>query len=318
MTSSPRVVIGMPLYCHADFLRESIEALLTQSYGDFRILAVDDCSTDATPEIMAEYLALDDRLEYLRNDSRLGMTLNWRRCFELATERHPQAEYFAWASDHDLCHPRWLGSLVSELDGHPEAVLAYPIHLKISASGKSRSGKRWRFDTAGIDSQIQRFRRATWSMSAGNMVYGLYRAASQRQAGIFRRSLLPDRLLLAEMSLYGEFRQVPQTLWYRRHESNFSLQRQGRSLFGERRPTWARVPWWLSHPAILGWNLTVRASGRPRISRLMGLRVAAEYVALCPALHLVRGMRRLRLRHIPRFIKWLRSRSKRLAGRAST
>ena len=53
-------------------------------------------------------------------------------------------------------------------------------------------------------------------MRAGNMVYGLYRveplAASRRVSTI----VMPDRLLIAELSLHGQFKQVPEVLWFRR------------------------------------------------------------------------------------------------------
>ena len=306
MSSTPLVVIGVPLYNHEDFVRESMESLLTQSYGNFKIVAVDDCSTDATADIVRHYAEIDDRLVYVRNESRLGMIGNWRRSFEAAVERYPDAEYFAWASDHDLCHPRWLARLVAEFRGHPEAVLAYPIHLKVDAAGEAKGGGRWRFDTAGVNSRLGRFRRVTWSMSAGNMVYGLFRIVAFRKAGVFRRSLLPDRLLLAETSLHGEFRQAPEVLWYRRHEGNFSLARQRRSLFGDRRPWWSRVPWWISHPAALGWNLAIRGAGLPSVSRLMGLAAACAYLALSPTLHFARGVRRTQKRHIPRLLERVR------------
>ena len=41
------------------------------------------------------------------------MAGNWRRAFTLANERFKGFELFAWASDHDVWHPRWLEALVS-------------------------------------------------------------------------------------------------------------------------------------------------------------------------------------------------------------
>ena len=137
---------------------------------------------------------------------------NWRRCFELTRGRYPEARYFAWASDHDLWHPRLLAALVGQLEDHPEAVLAYSSHLKISETGEPRGEVGWRFDTTGITSRNKRFIETTWRMSAGNMIYGLFRSDALLKAGVFRRILLPDRFLIAEISLQGEFRQVPELL----------------------------------------------------------------------------------------------------------
>ena len=49
-------------------------------------------------------------------------------------------------------------------------------------------------------------------MSAGNMVYGLYRINALERAGVYRHVLVPDRLLFTELALYGQFRQVPQVM----------------------------------------------------------------------------------------------------------
>ncbi len=296
MTQAPRVVIGLPLCNHADTVREALESLLTQRFRDVRFVAVDDASSDSTGRIVAEYLAHDDRLSLQHNPTRLGMIGNWRRCFELAAERHPEACYFAWGSDHDIWHPRWLGRLVEELDASPEAVMAYPRHRHIEGVGADEVDPRAIFDTAAERSRWRRLRHTILGMSPGNMVYGLFRIEALRRAGIFRTSLLPDRLLLAELSLDGQFRQVPEVLWHRRHEDVFSLRRQRHSLFGGRAPWWARGPWWLTHALILGHQLAIRGSGRPDVGRAAGIRVALQYGVLSAGLHLARGARRMQRR----------------------
>src|SRR5207249_94275 len=88
-------------------------------------------------------------------------------------------------------------------------------------------------------------------MSAGNMVYGLYRADAIARCGVFRPVLLPDRLLLLELALIGEFVQIPETLWYRRFARKVTLKRQRASLFARHPPLYTRVPWWLVHAAVL-------------------------------------------------------------------
>src|SRR5690606_19999067 len=133
---------------------------------------VDDQSTDQTPAIAREYEALDPRVTYVRNPQRLGLVDNARRAFALARERYPAAEYFAWASDHDLWHPRWLQQLVETLDRHPEVVLAYPLNRRIGPSGEVLARKPWSFDTFGVTDTWTRLRLNILKMSAGNMVYG--------------------------------------------------------------------------------------------------------------------------------------------------
>jgi hypothetical protein len=95
------------------------------------------------------------------------------------------------------------------------------------------------------------------------MVYGLMRRDALQAAGIFRTVLRPDRLLMAEMALRGDFRQVPEVLWYRRQSQTASVERQHATLVvsGQEPAGFTRPPW-LQHAALL-WREYVRAEPRP-------------------------------------------------------
>ena len=282
----PRVIIGSPLFNHAGHFRESIEAILNQTFTDFALVLVDDGSTDATGDIAREYVAIDSRVSYQRNAVRLGLIDNSRKAFALARRRHPEAEYFAWTSDHDLCHPCWLQRLVEALDATPRSVLAYPMNRRIGPSGEVLKRKPWRFDTAGIDSKWTRLNVGIRHMRAGNMIYGLFRIGPLQRAGVYRRVVIPDRLLFGELSLYGEFTQVPQVLWFRRWNGRvFSLGRQRASFFPGRRPLYSYIPWWMGHAASLFWTFAIRGDGRPDVSRADGARAALQYGVLAALVH---------------------------------
>ena len=311
--NAPRVVIGAPVYNHASEFREAIESILSQTYNDFHLVIVDDCSTDGTDALAREYAAGDARVEFVRNERRLGMIDNWRRAFEVSLERWPDAEYFAWASDHDVWHPRWLSRLVAELDAAPEAVLAYPLNSRIGPDSQLTDKRPWRFDTRGITGRGRRFRLALRHMSAGNMIYGLARARDVKACGVFRHVLVPDRLLLMELSFRGEFRQVQESLWFRRWYGNiFSLGRQRTSFFPNGRPLYAYVPWWISHATTLGWVYGIQGQATPAISRVQGVGAAVVYFFLAGLLHLRQQLKQFRVDLLERatFLKpayqWLR------------
>ena len=59
-----RVVIGLPVFNGARHLARALESLLVQSFDEFILVVVDNCSTDATPEIVQRYAALDSRIFY--------------------------------------------------------------------------------------------------------------------------------------------------------------------------------------------------------------------------------------------------------------
>jgi glycosyltransferase involved in cell wall biosynthesis len=299
---SPRVVIGAPLHARAEYLPGAFDSLLGQSFVDFAVVALDDASPDRTSEVLAEYGRRDPRLWWHRHPRRIGMAANWRMAYELAVRRHPDAEYFAWASDHDLWDPRWLEALVAELDRHPEAVLAYPRGAVVDGEGRTVRGP-WSFETRGRAEPAARLRAAAWGMRAGDMVYGLFRVGALRRAGVFRPVLWPDRLLLVELTAEGSFHQVPELLWWRRFAPDARVRsaaaRQRRSLYAGRAPLVARLPWWLGHVlALVRKGLAGPAAGRRARLAFVG-----RYLAVVATFELWRWGLRARNRAAARVIR---------------
>ena len=278
LARTPFVGIGVTLHNRAVYLREALDSLLAQSYRHFRLVLVDDGSDDATATIAREYEGRDARVRYVRFDERRGMIAAWRSAFELATA--DGVEYFAWASDHDRWDRRWLETLVEELERHPEAVLAYPLTERMDATGMPLPKPARHFDTAGITDLGTRWRQFSRSdaVAAGDMVYGLMRPDAVRQGGIFRSVLCPDRLLLAELTMQGEIRQVAQVLWHRRQFSTGSVSRQRSSLFAPDgpRPGVLATPWWM-HARALWETYGKRAEGPAEAGRHDGLAEAGRY-----------------------------------------
>jgi hypothetical protein len=188
-----RVVIAAPLFDKAAYLPAAVESLLAQTYADFALLLIDDRSDDATEALARGFATADPRVEYHRNPRRLGMLGNTNRAFALARERHPEAEFWALGSDHDLWDPRWLETLVALLDAHPEALLAYPQSVRIDEHGVpyDRGGKPpWRSETVGIAAPGARLRAAYRGMVAGDMIYGLFRIRALDELGDLYRPVL--------------------------------------------------------------------------------------------------------------------------------
>jgi hypothetical protein len=72
MTAVPRLSVGLPVYNGQNYLSQSLDALLGQSYPDFELIISDNASTDATPEICRRYAATDSRIRYLRQPRNIG------------------------------------------------------------------------------------------------------------------------------------------------------------------------------------------------------------------------------------------------------
>jgi glycosyltransferase involved in cell wall biosynthesis len=274
MTGSPRVVFGLPAYGRPEALVRTLESLLGQTFADLAVVIADD---KPSPEVRAivERYAGDPRLAYEPNVTRLGMIGNWRHAFALARARHPRAEFFAWASDHDAWHPRWAEVLVDALDRSPAAVLAYPRTVRMHPHDRRRVEAR--FDTVDLPAPGARLRATIHGVTAGNAIYGLFRADALEHAGVFAPVLMPDRQLLLALAILGGFRQVDDYLWYREVSPAFSRRRQRTTLFAGAPPLHSYLPLDLQHAGALFWRFGV-VGGGAQVGRLAGAWHAATFV----------------------------------------
>lgn len=259
----------MPAYTRPDVLPRTLESLLSQTYRDFALVIVDDHPSPETRAIIESYAREYPRVSYEANATRLGMVGNWRRVFERARQLYPRSEYFAWVSDHDVWHARWLQEMVAALDAHRDVVLAYPENLRMTADHGRMANKV--FETFGMTSRGARIRKSARHMLAGDMIYGLVRADGLEAAGVFRRVVTPDRQVLLALSLFGQVQQVPEVLWYREVLRVFDLRRQREAFFPDGAPLYVYLPSHVQHFAVLLWDFGVRGKGRPVFGRLAGV-----------------------------------------------
>jgi glycosyltransferase involved in cell wall biosynthesis len=271
----------MTLYNKAEYLPEAMESLLAQTCGDFRLVLLDDASSDETERIAREYERRDPRVRYHRHATRQAMIATWREVVDLARRECPSATYFAWVSDHDRWHATWLQEMLGQFAAHPDTVLAYPITQRMTPAGEFIDKGPRLFDTAGIGDRRARWRHfCDEGVGSGDMVYGLMRMEALSQAGVFRTVLRPDRLLVAEMTLHGEIRQVQKPLWFRRMFGETSIARQRQTLVPD--GTASRLfgwPPWAQH-AVTMYDVYVRPGGRPfGLDRGAWLAMIAQYLS---------------------------------------
>ena len=96
MTMQADITIFLPVYNGANFIKEAIESVLTQTYTNWKFLIVDNCSTDNTAEICQLYLA-DSRFKYVLNETNLGMYGNFHKALNLC-----DTPYFTYLSHDDI------------------------------------------------------------------------------------------------------------------------------------------------------------------------------------------------------------------------
>ena len=115
-----RVDVIVPCYKYAHYLKGCVNGLLHEQGVDVRVLIIDDCSPDNTPEVATELARSDPRVEYRRHEKNKGHIATYNEGIDWAS-----SEYFMVLSADDLLTPGALGRAARLMDAHPEVGLTY-------------------------------------------------------------------------------------------------------------------------------------------------------------------------------------------------
>ena len=110
------VSICIPVYNGAKTIKMTIDSVLEQSYSDFELIIVDNCSTDETVDIVKSYT--DERIKLFCNDSNLGMAGNWNKCLE-----YVQGEYLQYLCADDTIFSECIKEKVSMMNREEDIIL---------------------------------------------------------------------------------------------------------------------------------------------------------------------------------------------------
>jgi glycosyltransferase involved in cell wall biosynthesis len=220
MTDRPLVTIGLPAYNREALLRQSLDSLLAQTYTNFVLLISDNASTDATPQICKEYAQRDSRVKYYRNDVNIGNPRNFNRVFELTT-----TPYLKWSTTDDLWEPTFLERALEVMERDPSIALCYPKTFIIDAHGQNPQPYEDGLHLMQED-PAERFLTLIKSIRLAHQHLGLIRMSCLRRTHLLGTHVASDLNLLAEITLYGKFYELPERLFYRRfHPTSGSWKR---------------------------------------------------------------------------------------------
>lgn len=124
------VSIVLPTYNGSKFISESIESVINQTYQDWELIIVNDCSTDNTLEICREYEKKDSRIRVIDNEvnKKLPASLN-------VGFREAKGVYYTWTSDDNRYMPIAIERMVQELDDNSGIDMVSFAYENISDDG---------------------------------------------------------------------------------------------------------------------------------------------------------------------------------------
>jgi glycosyltransferase involved in cell wall biosynthesis len=212
-SDNPRVTVAIPVYNGDNYVSEAVDSILAQTFQDFEVIVCDNASTDRTEEICRGYAARDSRVTYHRNDVNRGIHRNFTRAARLS-----RGEYFMWLSHDDKLAPEFLKRCVAALDRDPSVVLAYPKAIDIDDQGNHIAYKEQSLNVSSAKPH-ERFRELIRMEHNCEASLGLIRGDVLRRTEVLGNFADADRVLLAELALYGYYFRVPEFLFLHREHA---------------------------------------------------------------------------------------------------
>ena len=124
------ISIVMPVYNGQKYLSLAIESVLNQTYSDWELIIVNDCSTDSTSKIISQYSKIDERIRIITNSTNQKLPRSLNIGF-----RNAMGTYYTWTSDDNILHPDALQKMAEFMDKNPNTGLVYSDMNYIDENG---------------------------------------------------------------------------------------------------------------------------------------------------------------------------------------
>jgi glycosyltransferase involved in cell wall biosynthesis len=237
----PTVSVVVPNYNHARFLPKRIDSILKQTFQDFELILLDDCSTDDSRSILSSY-ASDPRVRIEFNEVNSASSFKqWSKGIRIA-----RGKYIWIAESDDYADGRLLERLVAVLDNDPAVAFAYcrswvvdeddELHGFEDSSHKHLDPHRWEMDFCA-DGREECRHYFIYNNPAANASSVVFRKAACELVGGVDDAMRTsgDWKLLAAMALTGRVAYLSEPLnYYRFHDATVRNRMSGALIVTER------------------------------------------------------------------------------------
>ncbi|NRS89392.1 glycosyltransferase involved in cell wall biosynthesis [Flavobacterium sp. 7E] len=144
----PLISIIVPNYNHEKYLVQRLDSIFNQSYTNYEVILLDDCSTDSSRDILSEYAKNAKVAHCVFNNSNSGNTFKqWNKGIALA-----KGEYIWIAESDDFCEPNFLEEVIKPFMNNKEVVLSYCQSNRVNKDGVITGD--WLAHTDDLDSNF--------------------------------------------------------------------------------------------------------------------------------------------------------------------
>lgn len=212
-----KVLIVMPTYNHGRFIEQTLESIKSQTFKDWELRIINDCSTDNTEEIVKKFCINEPRAKYSNTEKNSGTGIALNKGF-----KNSESEYETWFASDNIMYPDMLQKLYETLEEYPEVDYVYGAFdwKQVNEEGKEIHKKpnslKW------IDMEYNGTKKTLYNYYFG--IAWLWRRELRQKCGEWQkeRSEDYDMVLRMEEQLAG-FKFIPNTLaCYVQHPANLT------------------------------------------------------------------------------------------------
>ena len=208
--AAPLISVIMPCYNEQDYVAKAIRSILNQTYGNFELIVVDDCSTDNSVEMIKELAKEDSRVIFLKNAKNVGVskTIN----YGLSVAR---GEYIARLDADDTCDSTRFQKQIEYFQSNPNCILC-------GTYGDVYDGKNTRIEGNGMGNLKKHLVKNNSFVHSSVMFRRLINDVAVRYPEV---KAFEDYGLWIELCNKGEFHVIPEILVHRTDIKNLETKK---------------------------------------------------------------------------------------------
>ena len=149
MNNKPAISLIMSVYNGEDYLAETIESVLNQSFENWEFIIINDCSTDTTSRILEEYALKDSRIKVHTNEVNLRLPSSLNKALSLSC-----GKYIARMDADDICMPDRLEKQYRFMEANQDIALSSCKFLTLKNGVYSSGGCGGRNDSEAIKAML--------------------------------------------------------------------------------------------------------------------------------------------------------------------
>ena len=143
--SMPEISIIMSVYNGEAYLEETLKSIINQTYKNWELIAINDCSTDLTERILSEYAERDERIKVYANEVNLRLQASLNRAISLCS-----GKYIARMDADDICLPERLEKQYKFMEENPDIALSSCRFMTVKNGVYASGGAGGRCDSEAI------------------------------------------------------------------------------------------------------------------------------------------------------------------------